>query len=644
MMLNFLQRIGKSLMFPIATLPAAALLVRLGMEDFLDLPFITAAGNGILGNLALIFAIGIAMGLSKDGSGAAALAGAVGYLVLDNGIGAINEDVKMGVFAGVIAGIAAGLLYNRYNDVKFPEFLSFFGGKRFVPIITSAVMVVAAFVLGYVWVYPQALLDSTADWILNGGAAGVGIYGFLNRLLIPVGLHHVMNTLIWFDFGTFTTTGGEVVRGEINRFLNGDPSAGSFLAGFFPVMMFGLPAACLAMYAAAKKERKAAVGGMFLSIGLTSFLTGVTEPIEFSFMFLSPLLYVVHAALTGVSMILAYLFDVRHGFGFSAGLIDYVLNYNIAQNPFTLVFIGLFMAAVYFFVFYFLIIKLNLKTPGREDEEEVETEIEEGTDEYEAKAYHYLEALGGRDNIETLDYCTTRLRLEMKDRDIVNEAALKRSGARGVMKIGRKNLQVIVGTTVEFVAEAIKKQMQNPGMTAPSAPRTEQEKAPGSTGRRLNKQEFAMPVNGRILPLEEVPDQVFAEGMMGPGFAVDPADGTIASPVKGKVVQVFPTKHAVGLETDKGLELLIHVGLDTVKLQGNGFEALVEAGDLVDQGTALLQVDLDFVKKEAPSVITPIIFTNLESEEVQLLQQGEAVRGDKGIMEVTDKKEGVSDE
>ncbi|MCA1023626.1 N-acetylglucosamine-specific PTS transporter subunit IIBC [Halobacillus litoralis] len=638
-MLNFLQRIGKSLMFPIATLPAAALLVRLGMEDFLDLPFITAAGNGILGNLALIFAIGIAMGLSKDGSGAAALAGAVGYLVLDNGIGAINEDVKMGVFAGVIAGIAAGLLYNRYNDVKFPEFLSFFGGKRFVPIITSAVMVVAAFILGYVWVYPQALLDSTADWILNGGAAGVGIYGFLNRLLIPVGLHHVMNTLIWFDFGTFTTEGGEVVRGEINRFLNGDPSAGSFLAGFFPVMMFGLPAACLAMYAAAKKERKAAVGGMFLSIGLTSFLTGVTEPIEFSFMFLSPLLYVVHAALTGVSMILAYLFDVRHGFGFSAGLIDYVLNYNIAQNPFTLVLIGLFMAAVYFLVFYFLIIKLNLKTPGREDEEEVQSEIEEGTDEYEAKAYHYIEALGGADNIATLDYCTTRLRLEMKDRDIVDEASLKRSGARGVMKIGRRNLQVIVGTTVEFVAEAMKKQMEHPGMTAPAASRTEQEQAPASPGRTLNKEAFAMPVTGRILPLEEVPDQVFAEGMMGPGLAVDPADGTITSPVKGKVIQVFPTKHAVGLETDKGLELLIHVGLDTVKLQGKGFEALVEAGDLVDLGTPLLQVDMDTVKQEAPSIITPVIFTNLENEEIHVLKHGQAERGDKEILEVTRKKE-----
>ncbi|MYL39542.1 N-acetylglucosamine-specific PTS transporter subunit IIBC [Halobacillus litoralis] len=638
-MLNFLQRIGKSLMFPIATLPAAALLVRLGMEDFLDLPFITAAGNGILGNLALIFAIGIAMGLSKDGSGAAALAGAVGYLVLDNGIGAINEDVKMGVFAGVIAGIAAGLLYNRYNDVKFPEFLSFFGGKRFVPIITSAVMVVAAFILGYVWVYPQALLDSTADWILNGGAAGVGIYGFLNRLLIPVGLHHVMNTLIWFDFGTFTTEGGEVVRGEINRFLNGDPSAGSFLAGFFPVMMFGLPAACLAMYAAAKKERKAAVGGMFLSIGLTSFLTGVTEPIEFSFMFLSPLLYVVHAALTGVSMILAYLFDVRHGFGFSAGLIDYVLNYNIAQNPFTLVLIGLFMAAVYFLVFYFLIIKLNLKTPGREDEEEVQTEVEEGTDEYEAKAYHYIEALGGADNIATLDYCTTRLRLEMKDRDIVDESSLKRSGARGVMKIGRRNLQVIVGTTVEFVAEAMKKQMENPGMTAPAASRTEQEQAPASPERTLNKEAFAMPVTGRILPLEEVPDQVFAEGMMGPGLAVDPADGTITSPVKGKVVQVFPTKHAVGLETDKGLELLIHVGLDTVKLQGKGFEALVEAGDLVDLGTPLLQVDMDTVKKKAPSIITPVIFTNLENEEIHVLKHGQAERGDKEILEVTRKKE-----
>ncbi|WP_082233238.1 N-acetylglucosamine-specific PTS transporter subunit IIBC [Halobacillus massiliensis] len=463
-MLNFLQRIGKSLMFPIATLPAAALLVRLGMEDMLDIPFVTAAGNGILENLALIFAIGIAMGFAKDGSGAAALAGAVGVLVLEGGIEAIDKNIEMGVFSGIIAGIIGGMLYNRYHDVKFPEFLSFFGGKRFVPIITSLVMVALSFVFGYLWVYPQNVLNATANWILNAGELGVGVYGVLNRLFIPVGLHHVMNTLIWFDFGTFTTAAGDVYKGEINRFLNGDPDAGYFLAGFFPVMMFGLPAACLAMYAAAKKHRKAAVGGMFFSIGLTAFLTGVTEPIEFSFMFLSPLLYFIHALLTGVSMIAAYMLDVRHGFGFSAGLIDYLLNYGIAQNPLMLIIIGLLLSLVYFFIFYFLIIKLDLKTPGREDDdiegsgaEQQEAGKSGGDDE---KAGEYLKALGGPENIKALDYCTTRLRLEMVDRERVDENALSRLGSRGVVKIGKQNLQVIIGTSVEFIAEAMKKKMK----------------------------------------------------------------------------------------------------------------------------------------------------------------------------------------
>ncbi|CDQ21063.1 PTS system N-acetylglucosamine-specific IIA component, Glc family /PTS system N-acetylglucosamine-specific IIB component, Glc family /PTS system N-acetylglucosamine-specific IIC component, Glc family [Halobacillus karajensis] len=636
-MLSFLQRIGKSLMFPIATLPAAALLVRLGMEDMLDIPFITAAGNGILENLALIFAIGIAMGFAKDGSGAAALAGAIGYLVLDSGIEAINADIDMGVFAGVIAGVAAGMLYNRYNDVKFPDFLSFFGGKRFVPIITSALMVVLSFVFGYLWVYPQALLDTTANWILNAGELGVGVYGVLNRLLIPVGLHHVMNALIWFDFGTFTTEAGDVVRGEINRFLNGDPSAGYFLAGFFPVMMFGLPAACLAMYVAAKKERKAAVGGMFLSIGLTSFITGVTEPIEFSFMFLSPLLYFVHALLTGVSMVLAFVFDVKHGFGFSAGLIDYLLNYNIAQNPFTLVLIGLFMGVIYFVVFYFLIVKLDLKTPGREEEDMMEEEQKEAPEsDYDTKAYHYLVALGGPENIETLDYCTTRLRLEMKDREQINEKDLKRNGARGVMKLGKKNLQVIVGTSVEFVADAMSKRMQQGNMTPPKTEKDEESKNTheGDSARTLNDTDIAMPLSGKVLPLSEVPDEVFAQGMMGPGFAIDPSEGIFHSPVSGKVIQVFPTKHAIGLEMENGLEVLIHVGLDTVKLDGEGFEALVESGQMVTQGTPLLRVDLEFVKENAPSIVTPIIFTNAEGLDVDLLKEGQMEQGETGFVKI----------
>ncbi|MFC7062116.1 N-acetylglucosamine-specific PTS transporter subunit IIBC [Halobacillus seohaensis] len=639
-MLNFLQRIGKSLMFPIATLPAAALLVRLGMEDMLDIPFVTAAGNGILGNLSLIFAIGIAMGFAKDGSGAAALAGAVGVLVLEGGIEAINEDINMGVFAGIIAGVIAGMLYNRYHDVKFPEFLSFFGGKRFVPIITSLVMVILSFAFGYLWVFPQYALDATANWILNAGELGVGVYGVLNRLFIPVGLHHVMNTLIWFDFGTFTTGSGEVVRGEINRFLNGDPDAGYFLAGFFPIMMFGLPAACLAMYAAAKKHQKSAVGGMLLSIGLTSFLTGVTEPIEFSFMFLSPLLYLVHALLTGLSMVVAFMLDIRHGFGFSAGLIDYSLNYGIAQNPLLLIVMGVVFAAIYFVVFYFLITKLDLKTPGRDDEDDENTpEVEqsgEETDDNDVKAYRYLEALGGPENIKSLDYCTTRLRLQMADRDQVNEKALKSYGARGVMKMGKQNLQVIVGTSVEFLAEAIKKRMEQ-GNQAPPIDNEKEESKQKDTeqgNRELKENDFVMPNSGVVMPLEEVPDEMFAQGMMGPGFAIDPDEDTFRSPVDGKVVQVFPTKHAIGLETDNGLEILLHVGLDTVKLNGEGFETLIEAGQSIKQGDPLLRVDLEFVKSKAPSVVTPIIFTNLKNESVTLHQQGKQSEGQTGVITI----------
>lgn len=635
-MLNFLQKIGKSLMFPIATLPAAALLVRLGMEDMLDIPFMTAAGNGILENLALIFAIGIAMGFAKDGSGAAALAGAIGYLVLTNGIESINEDIDMGVFAGVIAGVVGGILYNRFHDVKFPEFLSFFGGKRFVPIITSAAMVVLAFVFGYLWVYPQYALDATTGWILNAGELGVGVYGVLNRLLIPVGLHHVINAFIWFDFGSFNTGTGDVVRGEINRFLNGDPNAGYFLAGFFPIMMFGLPAACLAMYMAAKKHRKAAVGGMLLSIALTSFITGVTEPIEFSFMFLSPLLYVVHSILTGVAMVLAFMFDVRHGFGFSAGLIDYVLNFNIAQNPLVLLVIGLLMGVIYFVVFYFLIVKLNLKTPGREDDDELADE--ETTDEsngYEAKATKYLQALGGRENIKSLDYCTTRLRLQMENRDVVDEQALKRLGSRGVMKVGKNNLQVVVGTTVEFLATAIQKQMDDgiPEQTSETDEMEEKAEAAHNL-KTLKEDEFAMPIEGEVLPLEEVPDQVFAEGMMGQGFAVNPTGDVFHSPVDGKIVNVFPTKHAIGIENNDGLEILIHVGLDTVKLEGNGFETLVDAGQQVKKGDPLLRVDLEKVSAEAPSIITPVIFTNLESETVKVHKKGNRKLGETGIVTI----------
>ncbi|WJY26916.1 N-acetylglucosamine-specific PTS transporter subunit IIBC [Sporosarcina trichiuri] len=634
-MMNFIQRIGKSLMFPIATLPAAALLLRLGQDDLFDIPFIAAAGSGIIDNLAIIFAIGIAMGFAHDNSGGAALSGAVGYLVLTSAMEAVlGKDFTMGVFGGIISGIVAGLLYNRFYNIRVPEFLAFFGGKRFVPIITSATMTVLAGLLIFIWPPIQNVIDAIGNWVLGAGALGVGTYGFLNRLLIPTGLHHVINTLIWFDFGTFTDAAGNVVKGEINRFLKGDPTAGPFLSGFFPIMMFGLPAAGLAMYAAAKKEKKSIVGGMLFSIAFTSFLTGITEPIEFAFMFLSPVLYVVHALLTGASMIVSYLFDVHHGFGFSAGAIDYVLNFGLAQNPLILLVIGLVFGVLYFIIFYFLIVKLDLKTPGREDDDDVSSEeAVYGDDIVEVKAYHTIEALGGISNIQAIDYCTTRLRLTVKDSDIIDEKELKRYGAMGFMKISKTNVQVVIGTAVEFLAEAMKRRMTN-GNPPPETEEAMELDTQTHDVKALPETDFTMPVDGDIIPLSEVPDDAFAKEMMGPGFGIMPKGKTIHSPIDGKVVSVFPTNHAIGLETDTGVEVLIHVGLDTVKLNGKGFELLVENGQLIQRGDALLNIDLDYIGEHAPSVVTPVIFTNVDKANLHILKKGFQRQGTDKILKV----------
>ncbi|WP_025948534.1 N-acetylglucosamine-specific PTS transporter subunit IIBC [Geobacillus thermocatenulatus] len=454
-MLGFLQRLGKALMLPIAVLPAAGLLLRLGQPDLLNLPFIAAAGDAVFSNLALIFAIGVAIGFSKDGNGAAALAGAIGYFVLTKGAAAIDKDINMSVLGGIISGVIAGLLYNRYHDIKLPDWLGFFGGRRFVPIVTSLVMLVLALIFGYVWPPIQDGINEVGHWIVGAGAVGVGIFGFLNRLLIPVGLHHVLNSFVWFVFGEYHGK-----TGDLSRFFAGDPDAGIFMAGFFPIMMFGLPAAALAMIAAAKKERRKAVAGALLGVALTSFLTGITEPIEFLFMFLSPLLYVVHAVLTGLSLAVATMLDIHHGFTFSAGAIDFFLNYGIAKKPYWLIVQGLVYAVVYFVVFYFLITKLDLKTPGREEEVEGEfadSGAAQSGVQYEDLAAKYIEALGGKDNLAQIDNCVTRLRLKVKDMAKVNEAELKRLGAKGVLRLNQTDLQVVVGTDVEFLANAMRK-------------------------------------------------------------------------------------------------------------------------------------------------------------------------------------------
>ncbi|MGE7688490.1 N-acetylglucosamine-specific PTS transporter subunit IIBC [Lysinibacillus sp. NPDC097214] len=634
-MLAFLQKIGKSLMFPIATLPAAAILLRLGSDDMLGAvsndvikhiaSIMAASGDAILGNLPIIFAIGIAMGLAHDNSGGAALAGAIAHLVLVAVLGSVNEELNMGVFGGIIAGITAGLLYNKFYNVKFPEWLSFFGGRRFVPIITSITMAILGGILAVVWGPVQGGIDSVGNWLIGAGSLGVGLYGFLNRLLIPVGLHHVINTIIWFDFGEFTNAAGELVKGDIHRFLAGDPSAGHFQAGFFPIMMFGLPAACLAMYFAAKKKNRAVVGGMFVSIALTAFLTGVTEPIEFTFMFLSPVLYGIHAILTGISLAVAYTIGFRDGFAFSAGLIDYLLNFGLADNPWLLLPLGLGFGAIYFVVFYFLIKKLDLKTPGREDDDEEGADVASAvSDDLDVRAFHTIEALGGQENIKQVDYCTTRLRMTVGDANQVDEKTLKQTGARGVMRISKTNVQVVIGTSVEFLAEAMKDRLKK-GNPAPSNVDVQKE-APveeATAAEGINpSNDFEMPITGDLIPLSDVPDEVFSSGIMGPGFGIHPKDGTVHAPFDGQVVMLFPTKHAIGLKSETGVEILIHVGLDTVTLNGEGFEAMVTEGQLIQRGDTLLKVDFEGIKDKVPSIVTPVVFTSLMGQEITLEKTG----------------------
>jgi PTS system N-acetylglucosamine-specific IIC component len=611
-MLAFLQRIGKSLMLPIAVLPAAALLLRLGQPDLLNIPFVANAGNAIFANLALIFAIGVAIGFSKDGNGAAGLAGAIGYFVLTQGTAAINENINMAVLGGIISGIVAGLLYNRFHTIKLPDWLGFFGGRRFVPIVTAGMMVVLAGLFGVIWPPIQFGINALGEWIIGAGAVGVGAFGFLNRLLIPVGLHHVLNTLVWFEFGEFTNAAGEVIKGDLSRFFAGDKSAGSFMAGFFPIMMFGLPAAGLAMIVTAKKHRRKAVAGLIGGLAFTSFLTGITEPIEFLFMFLSPLLYFVHALLTGISMIVAYMLDIHHGFGFSAGAIDFFLNFGIAQKPLLLFFVGLIFGAVYFFIFVALIKALNLKTPGREEEDEETTGNKEQAtgDKYENMAKKYVVALGGVKNIKLIENCATRLRLQIEEMSKVKENVLK-SNSSGVVKVNSKNIQIIVGTNVEFVADAMKQIVASGDVTDDDTIDAAQVINESPT-QGLKEQDFVMPLEGTVIPLTDVPDEVFSKLMMGEGFAIEPSKGEVVSPVDGEIINVFPSKHAIGIRSKDGYELLIHVGLDTVKLNGEGFKEFVKQGDHVTKGQKLLEFDIESVRTKVPSLITPIVFTNLK--------------------------------
>ncbi|WP_174616135.1 N-acetylglucosamine-specific PTS transporter subunit IIBC [Virgibacillus ihumii] len=482
-MMKYLQNLGRSLMLPVAVLPAAAILVGIGnyILQFVDGStigtFIKNGGLAIIDNLAMIFAVGVAIGMSKNKDGAAALSGLVGFLVVTTllntekvaslqGIEASSVNPAFGnienVFIGILSGLVAAMAYNRFSDVRLPDAFAFFSGKRLVPIMTAAIMFLASAVLFFVWPVVYSALVSFGETISGLGAVGAGLYGFFNRLLIPTGLHHALNSVFWFDVAGIN---------DIANFWSGEGEkgiTGRYLAGFFPIMMFGLPAAALAMYHTAKTKRKKQTASLMLAAGFASFFTGVTEPLEFSFMFLAPALYVVHAILTGLSLFVAAFFQWTAGFSFSAGLVDYTLSFvaPMAKEPYMLIVQGLVFAVIYYFLFRFLIVKFNLKTPGREDDADLETEDEDadaaeepasGKNETAVIAETIYDGLGGDENVLTVDNCVSRLRLEVNDMEKVDQEKIKATGVPGVNVVGKHNIQVVVGTQVQFVADEIRK-------------------------------------------------------------------------------------------------------------------------------------------------------------------------------------------
>ncbi|KMY48376.1 glucose-specific PTS transporter subunit IIBC [Peribacillus loiseleuriae] len=670
-----LQKVGKALMLPVAILPAAGILLAFGNAlqnpTLLELaPFLESggvemiasvmenAGQIIFSNLGLLFAVGVAIGLA-GGDGVAGLAAIVGFFIMNVTMGTVlgieAADLKgsveyasvlgiptlqTGVFGGIIVGIIAAAMYNKFFRIELPSYLGFFAGKRFVPIITAASALVLGLLMIVVWPPIQSALNTFSENMLGANLTlSAFIFGVIERSLIPFGLHHIFYSPFWFEFGTYTNAAGEIVKGDQAIFMaqikDGvqNLTAGTFMVGKYPFMMFGLPAAALAIYHEARPEKKKIVGGLMVSAALTSFLTGITEPLEFSFLFVAPILFGIHAVFAGLSFMTMHLLNVKIGMTFSGGLIDYVLFglINPQTNAWLVIPVGLVFAVIYYFGFRFAIRRFNLKTPGREVEEESEGESTEIDN--ESLPVQILDAMGGQGNIVHLDACITRLRVSVNDVKNVDKDRLKKLGAAGVLEVG-DNIQAIFGPR----SETIKGQMKDI-MDGKTPRRVEtvpvEEVMPNVLRTEVKEEIFVSPITGKIKPISEVPDAVFAEKMMGDGFAILPTDGTIVSPVDGTIVNLFPTKHALGIESDNGLEILIHVGIDTVKLEGNGFEALVAQGDKVKRGQSLLKVDLAYVKEHAPSIITPIVFTNLkEGESIKIEKSGTVESGEKDVISI----------
>lgn len=660
---GILQQVGKALMLPVALLPAAGLLLAFGnafqnpaaisIMPLLDNQVVHAlakimeqAGGIIFGNLSLLFAVGVAVGLS-GGEGVAGLAAIVGFLIMNVTMGIVTgitpdmisgnpayssvlgiPTLQTGVFGGIIVGILAAQVYKRFYNIELPSYLGFFAGKRFVPIVTAAAALVLGVVMTFVW--PPIQLGLTLfsrNMIDSNKILAAFIFGIIERALIPFGLHHIFYNPFWYQFGEYVSKSGQLVNGDQSIFFaqlkDGVAfTAGTFMTGKFPFMMFGLPAAALAIYHEAKPEKKAAIGGIMLSAALTSFLTGITEPIEFSFLFVAPVLFGIHTIFAGLSFMLMQILNVKIGMTFSGGVIDYLL-FGVIPNRtdwWLVIPVGLVFSIIYYFGFRFAIRTWNLKTPGREEDTGAEEVYNAPVS---SLAADVLQALGGKTNLTHLDACITRLRVSVKNKSEVNQDQLKKLGASGVMAIG-DNLQIIFGPK----SDILKTQMQDiiAGKEIPQVVVTSAEIQQAAAGSIMDSiSEIIAPLDGRIIAITQVPDQVFSQKIVGDGFAIEPSNGEVVSPVNGTITSVLESKHAVGITADSGLELIVHFGIDTVHLKGQGFTLFVNQGDRVKAGQRIFKADLETIKGRVPSVITPIVFTNLAGKLI-MVEEGEMVK------------------
>ena len=690
-----LQRVGRSFMLPIAILPVAGLLLGVGgsftnetmlqaygLMDIMGpgtffnaiLGVMSQAGDIVFANLPIIFAMGVAIGMAKKEKEVAALAAAIAFFIMHASISAMLKShggteamlsgatasvcgitsLQMGVFGGIIVGLGVAALHNKFYKIELPQVLSFFGGTRFVPIISGLTYTLVGIVMFYVWPIVQQGIYAVGGVVMESGYAGTWVYGLMERALIPFGLHHVFYLPFWQTaLGGTMEVAGRMVEGAQNIFFAqlADPtveqfavSATRFMSGKFPLMIFGLPGAALAMYKCAKPEKKKLVAGLLLSAAVTSMLTGITEPIEFTFLFVAPILYVIHCVFAGAAYMLMHIFEVGVGMTFSGGLIDMflfgILQGNDKTNWIWIVIVGIGYFVVYYFLFSFLIKKMDLQTPGRDDNEGVKLytrgdvnakkagEAASAEDELSAAI---CRGLGGKKNISDVDCCATRLRCTVYKTELVNDAALKATGASGVVHKGN-GVQIIYGPRVTVVKSNLEDYLEttpNEEYISQQTETVEEKAAEEVGGKVVDTIIISSPVNGMAADLSETPDDAFAGRMMGDGAMVIPEDGMVFAPENGEVCFIFNTKHAIGFQTESGITMLLHIGIDTVKLDGKGFEPLVKEGDKVKKGDPMMKVDMDYVKANAPSLATPVLCTELEDhQKIRLLKTGEIKKGE----------------